>query len=110
MSLVKRLSSARQASASGMHLAAMRWVRSNPLPTAASATGLSLMAGSFNARGQLSALMLEVGAGLALVAIVFELERRMASQLEARQDEKFADLERTSQNASRGPLRPQQRK
>jgi hypothetical protein len=77
--------------------------RANPWPAIASFSGAALMFGSFAVRGQLSALMLEVGAGLALVVIVFALEQRMSAQLETRQDEKLSNLERELVARFEGP-------
>lgn len=70
-----------------------RWCRSNPIPAVASAAGVALVALSFGVDGNWSALSLEVGSGLGLVVVVYELEKLMATRLEERQDAKLDAME-----------------
>lgn len=86
--------------------AVLAWARSNPWPAAASLAGVVFIAASFAVGGQWSAVMLEVGAGLGLVVIVFALEQRMSRQLQARQDAKLDRLEEKLVSRFEGP--PQQ--
>lgn len=72
----------------------LRWVLGNPGPAGFSLLGLFLVVASFFLSGQGSAVLLEFGAGLALVVVIYGLEKSMEDSIQRRNTEQINEVER----------------